>query len=137
LSRSCREYCAVALGHQPDAWDNWVAFFLNALFEQAQENNRKARQILDHYEQLKDRVITLTHSQFAVPLLDYLFEQPIFQASAFDGKPLMPSRQQVATLLGRLRDAGILKVVRPASGRRAQVLALAELVNLCEGRQVM
>jgi hypothetical protein len=94
-------------------------------------------QILDLYEQLKDRVITLTHSQFAVPLLDYLFEQPIFQASAFDGKPLMPSRQQVAILLGRLRDAGILKVVRPASGRRAQVLALAELVNLCEGRQVM
>ncbi len=60
------------LGHQPDAWDNWVAFFLNALFEQAQENNRKARQILDLYEQLKDRVITLTHSQFAVPLLGAL-----------------------------------------------------------------
>jgi len=126
-----------ALGHQADAWNSWVAFFLNALFEQAQENNRKARQILDLYEHLKDRVITLTRSQFAVPLLDYVFEQPIFQASALDGRPLMPSRQQVATLLGRLRDAGILKVIRPASGRRAQVLALAELVNLCEGHQVM
>ena len=49
----------------------------------------------------------------------------------------MPSRLQIATLLGGLRDAGILKVVRQGSGRRPQVLALAELVNLCEGRRTL
>ena len=125
------------LGQREHAWDNWVAFFLNALFEQARENTRKARQILDLYERLKHRVLSLTHSQFSVPLLDYVFQQPIFQASALDGQPHMPSRQQTATLLGKLRNAGILKVVRQASGRRPQVLALAELVNLCEGREAL
>jgi hypothetical protein len=49
----------------------------------------------------------------------------------------MPSKQMVAQLLRVLREAGILKPVREASGRRAQVLALAELVNLCEGREVV
>jgi Fic family protein len=125
------------IGRREHAWNDWVAFFLNALFEQAHENTRKARQILDLYERLKPRVLSLTHSQFSVPLLDYAFQHPVFQASVLDSQPHMPSRQQIATLLGRLRDAGILKVVRQGSGRRPQVLALAELVNLCEGRDAL
>lgn len=125
------------LGQREHAWNDWVAFFLKALFEQARENTRKARQILELYERLKPRVLSLTHSQFSVPLLDYVFQQPVFAASALDSQPLMPSRQQIATLLGRLREAGILKVVRQGSGRRPQILALAELVNLCEGREAL
>ena len=57
-------------------------------------------------------------------------EPQAHQASALDGQPHMPSRQQLATLLGKLPDAGILKVIRQGSGRRPQVLALAELVNV-------
>jgi Fic family protein len=125
------------LGQQERAWNKWVAFFLKALFEQARENTTKARQILDLYERLKHRVLSLTHSQFSVPLLDFVFQQPVFRASALDRQPHMPSRQQIATLLGRLRDAGILKVVRQGRGRRPQVLALAELVNLCEGPEAL
>jgi hypothetical protein len=49
----------------------------------------------------------------------------------------MPSRQQSQLCWVGIRDAGTLKVVRPASGRQVQVLALAELVNLCEGRPVI
>jgi hypothetical protein len=36
-----------------------------------------------------------------------------------------------------LREANILKVVREGSGRRAQMLALAELINLAEGKTVI
>ena len=42
----------------------------------------------------------------------------------------------VMTMLKALKQAGILKVVREGGGRRPQVLALADLLNLCEGRQV-
>ena len=48
-----------------------------------------------------------------------------------------PSRQAIAQLLRVLREANILKVVREGSGRRAQVLALAELINLAEGKPVI
>ena len=40
-------------------------------------------------------------------------------------------------MLAKLKMAGILKILRESSGRRPQVLALAELVNLCEGREVV
>ncbi len=83
------------------------------------------------------KVIALTRSQFAVPLLDTLFERPIFSASSLFGRPGLPSKPVITSLLGKLRDAGILTVVRESSGRRAQILAFPELLNLCEGREVV
>jgi len=120
----------------PGSWDEWITFFLHAVSEQAQANSATVRSILELYEKLKVRIISLTHSQFAVPLLDLLFSQPIFQSTQLqvDG---MPSKPMLMQMLNALRKAKILKVVREGSGRRAQVLALAELVNLCEGRSVI
>ena len=43
----------------------------------------------------------------------------------------------ILNMLGRLKKAGILKVVREGRGRTAQILALAELINLCEGEDVL
>ena len=125
------------LGQSRGAWNRWIEFFLIALDEQAKANTAKARAIMKLYEELKVQVIQLTHSQFAVPLLDTLFKQPIAQSSHFEGLKGMPSKPMIMTLLKQLKGAGILKVVREGSGRRAQVLAFAKLINLCEGRKVI
>ncbi len=125
------------LGVGPDAWNQWVGFFLTALHEQAQANTAKARQIFDLYERLKSRVIDLTHSQFAVPLLDQMFKQPVFPSNILDDLPGMPTKAAILTLLNKLKKGGVLKVMREGSGRRPQVLALAELINLCEGKDVI
>jgi Fic family protein len=121
-----------ALGAHQDSWNDWIKFFLTALAEQAKLNVAKARAIMDLYEKMKTRVIALTHSQYAVPLLDALFEQPIFKSSSLDGRPGMPSKPMVMTLLRKLKEEKILRVLREGSGRRAQILSFAELVNLCE-----
>ena len=127
-----------AIGQQPDAWNQWIAFFLKALDQQACANAEKARAIMDLYDSLKDRVIGLTHSQYAIPLLDQIFERPFFQSTNLKfSEDHSPSRQAIAKLLRTLRDDGILSVVRQGRGRRAQVLAFAELINLCEGKEVL
>lgn len=125
------------LGQQQGAWNDWITFFLTATVEQAKVNSEKARAMIDLYSDLKRRILILTHSQFAVPLLDLMFARPIFQTSYFKGRSEMPSYPMIANLLGRLKTAGILKVVREGSGRRPQILALSELINLCEGRRVI
>lgn len=122
-------------GHE--SWNRWVRFFLGALVEQAKENTDKARGILALYERLKVQVLGLTHSQYAVPLIDRLFRHPIFSSTSLTADETMPSKPMVMNLLKRLRDAGILTVVREGSGRRPQILALRELVNLCEGKAVI
>ena len=123
-----------ALSGEPAAWNDWIRFFLTALIEQARENSDKARGIMDLYERLKVRVIELTHSQYAVPMLDVLFKRPVLRSSEFETQPGMPSKQMIMSMIGKLKQDNILKTVREGSGRRAQVLALAELINLCEGR---
>jgi hypothetical protein len=50
------------------------------------------------------------------------------------GTRKQPSRQSIAQLLRTLREAGILHVLREASGRRAQILAFADLLDVAEGR---
>ena len=114
-----------------------AADFLRAIDEQARVNADKARTIIDLYDALKERVLELTRSQFAVPLLDQIFERPLFRSKdlQFTGDR-SPSRQFVSQLVRMLREDGILKVVREGRGRRAQVLAFAELINLCEGSEV-
>ena len=79
----------------------------------------------------------MTRSLYAVPLLDRMFAQPVFASNDVFRDPKMPSKPVVTQLLRRLLNAGMLKQLHEARGRRAQVLALAELVNLCEGKKVL
>ena len=122
---------------EPAAWEEWIGFFLRAVAHQAEANAGAARQILELYGRLKAQMIELTHSQYAVPLLDYLFKRPVFQSSELAGQKSMPSTPMVMNLLKKLKAQGILKVIREGSGRRAQVLAFPELINLCEGKEVI
>ncbi|MEY2412075.1 MAG: hypothetical protein QOD84_681 [Acidobacteriaceae bacterium] len=122
---------------QPKSWDRWIEFFLRAVIEQAKANAATAHAIIKLYERLKIKSIELTHSQYAVPLLDRLFDQPVFQSSHLTQNKQMPSTPTVMQMLRRLRKAGILKTVRKSSGRQAEIFAFAELVNLCEGGKVI
>jgi Fic family protein len=126
-----------SLGKIKDAWNHWVEFFLEGLIQQAKDNVVKARQIHNLYEELKRQILDLTHSQFAVPLLDNMFEQPIFRSSHLGVKANMPSKPTVINMLGRLKKFGILKTVAEGRGPHGYVYALAKLVNLCEGKEVV
>lgn len=126
-----------ALGRESDAWTKWVVFFLNGIAEQARKNAHTAREVIDLYGNLKLRALEATHSQFAVPLLDKIFEQPVFTSSRLNWEgDEAPSRGMLATLLRTLTKEGMLKVLRQGGGRRPTTLALAELINLCEGKKV-
>ena len=126
------------IGTTPDSWNEWIKFFLTAVEHQALVNTEKARGIIDLYTQHKIRVGKLTHSQYAVPLLDQMFQKPVFQSTELRfpaGQE--PSRQAISSLLRILTDDGIIQVIRRGSGRRPHVFAFTELVNLCEGTQVI
>lgn len=125
------------IGRVPEAWNHWIHFFLTGLSEQARTNVQKARQIHDLYTELKKRILDLTHSQYAIPLLDLMFQQPVFRATHFSGHASMPSQQMIMHMIGKLKKADILKVIREGRGPHPQVLALTDLLNLCEGKKVI
>lgn len=139
LERNREEYIARlrALGREEDAWNNWVRFFMTGLIDQAHENCAKAQAVLALYVDLKHQILELTHSQFAVPLLDQMFERPLFTSAQFTFKGTSPTPATVNTLLRSIRDAGLIKLRRKGRGRLPAQYALASLVNLCEGKEVM
>ena len=116
-------------------WSGWCAFFLQVVRIQAEENLVKAQAILDLYNRMKIRFAELTHSQYAIHALDWVFERPIFKSSDFvrSADIPKPTAQRILTLL---KTEGILREIQPGSGRRAAILAYSELLNIAEGHDV-
>jgi len=124
------------LNTRPGDWDGWVLFFLEAVAAQAKESSEKVQKIRDLYDKLKPRIVDLTHSQFAVPLLDAMFERPVFRRATvkrkFSELETPPSDPTTLSLVKKLTENGILSVVREGSGRRGAVYALDPLIQLRE-----
>lgn len=122
------------------AWDDWVAFFLEAIAAQATENSRRVVAIRELYDELKTTIQATTHSQHTVHLLDAIFSRPIFSTSELANRLTADHGVHTKTaqgLLRQLRDAGILVELRPGAGRRPAVFCFRRLLNLAEGRTVI
>lgn len=117
-------------------WTGWCAFFLAAMTEQARDNEAKAKAILALYQQKKDWIAERTRSQYAVRALDWFFNRPIFKTSDFVASSGIP-KPTANRIVREVRDAGLLRELRPGSGRRAAILAFPELLNIAEGRSVL
>jgi Fic family protein len=116
-----------------DDWTGWCEFFLRALIAQAEENQTKAQEILSLYRERKDWVVEVTRSQYAVRALDWIFVRPIFRTSDFIESVDIP-RPTANRILREVRDQGLLREIRPASGRRGRILAFPTLLNIAEGK---
>ena len=111
-----------------------MCFFSDAVQEQAEENLLKATAILDLYNQKKSHFVELTHSQYAIHALDWIFERPIFKSSDFIRSTSIP-RPTAQRILNVLKSENILKTVEESSGRKSAVLAYTDLLNIAEGYQ--
>jgi Fic family protein len=115
-----------------DDWTGWCAFFLEALIAQAAENQSKAEAILRLYAERRGWIAEVTHSQYAVRALDWFFERPIFRTSDFVATAGIP-KPTANRILRVVRDEGLLRELRPSSGRRPAVLCFSALLNIAEG----
>lgn len=115
-------------------WTGWCGFFLHVLKAQAEENQRKATAILGLYERMKHEVADSTHSQYAIHALDWIFERPIFKSSDFIASAGIPE-PTAKRIVPTLREAGVLRELVKASGRRPATFCFPELLNIAEGRQ--
>jgi Fic family protein len=113
-------------------WSGWCSFFLQVVKIQAEVNLAKTQAMLDLYNRMKIHFAELTHSQYAIHALDWVFERPIFKSSDFvrDSSIPKPTAQRI---LNVLKKEEILKDLQPGSGRRAATLAYPELLNIAEG----
>lgn len=112
-------------------WLGWIQYFLNALVDQAENNLAIVRQIIELYENKKHQIGELLHSDKGIYLLDMLFESPVFRANEVHER-LVIQRQRAAHYIRILKEAGVIKELRPASGQRAALLSFDDLWNITD-----
>jgi Fic family protein len=113
-------------------WNGWIAFFLHTIEEQAEENGRKAKAILDLYAEMKQTVPEVTRSQYAAAAIDAIFGTPIFNTSGFCSRSAIP-KESGAKILRDLEESGIIQQVQEGRGRNASVYVFPHLVAITEG----
>ena len=121
-------------------WNGWIAFFLRAVTTQAVQNSTRVKAIQALYEEMKLAIHEATHSQYTVHVLDAIFSKPIFRSSDLAQqleREFGIHGKTTPGLLRQMRNAGILRELRPGSGQRPATLCFPRLINLAEGREVI
>ncbi|MDD7970806.1 Fic family protein [Roseinatronobacter alkalisoli] len=112
-------------------WTGWVVFFLQAMHAQATVNIQTADAILALHSEMRERFRDVLNSQFHDQALDFVFASPVFRNDRFVDRSGIPASSARA-LSRRLVDAGLLRTLEPASGRRAALYAFDPLLDLLD-----
>jgi Fic family protein len=110
-------------------WDGWILFFLKAIVEQAKCNSHKAKTILDLYESKKKKISELTHSQFAISIIDTIFKLPVFTATQFITVSKIPPASG-KRYLNILVERDVLSIVKKGKGRSSTVYMFNKLFEI-------
>lgn len=121
---------------QDNDWNGWVEFFLKAIAVQAKENSTKVKDIQNLYEGMKQEIVSITHSQYSIQILDALFERPIFKTSDLAKHTKIP-KQTLMPLIRQIKESGYLSTIQEASGSRGAILAFPKLLNIAEGKNIL
>lgn len=110
-------------------WEGWITYFLTAVVEQAKVNIEKARAIHQLYDAKKIRIEELTHSQFAIKTLDFLFCFPLFTTPQFIKESGIPKMSSIR-IIDKLVKGGVLDRFQKGSGKRPSAYAFKKLLDI-------
>ncbi|KTD72468.1 Fic family protein [Legionella tucsonensis] len=125
----------LAVTEQGD-WLSWIQFFLAAIYEQSEQNIKKAKSIHALYDRMKAEFSTATNSQYAIAILDTFFAKPIINASDVAKNSGIENRGTANTLLKLLDSHQLIKQIKPSQGRNPAIYAFPSLLNIAEGKKI-
>ncbi len=110
-------------------WTGWVVFFLQAMHAQARVNIQTADSIFALHHDMRERFRVILNSQYHDQALDFVFASPIFRNDRFVERSGIPA-SSARIMSRRLVDAGLLRTIVPAAGRRAALYAFDPLLDI-------
>ncbi|WP_461834517.1 Fic family protein [Desulfothermus sp.] len=132
LERNRQQYYhTLNLISEKNDWNGWISFFLTAIIEQAKENTRKARAIIELYEEMKEKVPAITRSKYAIKAIDTLFDRPLFKSTDFIRHSGIP-KDSAFRILSELKKAGIIRALRESKGRKAAIWVFYHVIEITE-----
>ncbi|MFO7446746.1 MAG: Fic/DOC family N-terminal domain-containing protein [Ignavibacteriaceae bacterium] len=112
-------------------WDGWIEFFLYAVIEQTNKNIILAKKIIDMHNSLKMEIMNITASKYAIKILDFLFEKPVFSSKNFrealGAKPPVVKRN-----IDKLLENKIIEIIEKGSGTKPSVYRFSTLLKVAD-----
>ena len=137
LERNRAEYYGrLLLITEEDDWQGWIEFFLRATIKQAEKNVKKAKGILNLYQESKEKFISATKSLYAIPLLDVFFSQPIIDSSTLMKMVNMSKKSTLDHVVKKLLNEKLIMTFTSASGRKPAIYAFTELLRIVRERKL-
>ena len=107
-------------------WAQWFEYFLNGIIYSSGEGIKKAREINDLYQRLKNDEFNKLNSAHAIQLLDFIFRHPLFNAKRVQKETGIPTRT-IYSLLNKLVEMGCLS---SNQAKRNTIYYCMRLVNI-------
>ncbi len=83
------------------------------------------------YEEMKEHVPEVMHSEYTIRAIDTLFSRPIFKIADFITESGIP-KQSAHRILRKLTEGGILIVTREGKGTSPTILRFSRLISITE-----
>lgn len=113
------------------SWDEWIEFFLVAVNEQLKKTIRLAREVIELHNSLKQEIMDITGSKYAIKILDFLFEKPVFTSRNFrvalGAKPPVVKRN-----MDKLARNNIIEIIEKGAGNKPSVYRFSRLFNVTD-----
>ncbi|UII21444.1 Fic family protein [Fulvivirga ligni] len=107
-------------------WTSWIRFFLNSIKIQAEDTQTKVKDMLELYKKTREKLVNF-NSQYAVDLLDIIFENPIVSFKSIRLQIKTNSYQTIYNLLNKFEEESILRQI--TKGRRNKVYIFEDLLK--------
>ena len=111
--------------------NGWITYFLTAIRDQALKNITKAQLVVALHNEMKIAIPQVIRSQYSIAVIDTLFERPIFSTGDFAEKSQIPP-ESAKRILQKLRDAGVIEIIREGKGRTPTVYQFTSLLQMVE-----
>ncbi len=125
-------YDGLLLVSKDGNWVGWIKYFLEALRKQAERNYKKARGILELYEETKRDVAQNVRSQYTSPALDWIFNHPVSTTSSLINYQGVP-RASASRVLSAFENLGILVKQQQPRGSLSAVYVFPKLIEIIDG----
>ncbi len=85
--------------------------------------------ILDLYQSKKERIQSITRSQYVVKIIDTLFARPIFSSTDFIKESGIP-RRSALRFLGIMEKENIISILSPQKGNNPAIFMFNKLIEI-------
>lgn len=120
-------YAYLRMVDKDDDWESWIKYFLKSIKDQALDTQNKVLNMLDLYKSVKEKLSDF-NSQYAIHLLDIIFENPVTSFRNIKTKINTNSYQTIYNLLDKFQEEKIL--VEITGGKRNKIYVFDELMKI-------